>query len=879
MKNIDYEKLAKTRDSRLPDWGPYSKEQSGIAHINDKKRGSRVDFAVFPSLYRSTYCSPSELYPAAGFPWYAETDHSFYTYRFEVEWKDRVYADVSYLNRGDGSIGVKVELVNNSDAIAQLVLHYLASRHFPASELEWVVKTKGAHVLKDAVEYDDLYISTFDPRAHLTKNALLRGEVRKPAFYTNLRALGGLFGAGCGDRAKYTVKTPAFENACLTVRASGRATLALEGIASGSFSVNSEPQNGCEVFTCQIGALEAGEHKFELISLGGEGAEVDCFVISEADDLPAFERRPRPVTPELYESGKNTVKIAYPESDCVYGIAWQGQSSEVREIKSGAIDDTMCRTLHDHVRKVIGNDPNFHYTDVFIRPIVIDPRSSAVLYGLIATGSAEEVDKKLEEADFDALAGEFPLIDYGDDSDRYAFSQRLMKATELTNVVFPIYLLNEYIRHFTPGKWWNSLYTWDHGFIEIAMADISPDIAIDGLNCYLPELDNPHAAFTHNGSVVPVQAFAYKVIFDRVRDVKLLKAFYERLRRYYRYFAGKSEGSVTDRFKSGLLNTFPYFYNSGGWDDYPPQVYVHKNGIALTVAPVVSASQAIKFANILKAAAEMLGYDDIREYDADIKRFADALQRFAYDPESGYFGYVVHDGEGNPTGILRAPDGSNFNMGLDGAYPFIAGIATPEQAERIVGMIMNERHMWTPYGISTVDKSASYFRRDGYWNGAIWMPHQWFVYDAMLDCGRSAEALKIAKTALELWKSEVEESYFCYEHFIVESGRGAGWHRFGGLSSPVVTWYYSLMKEGLVTVSTNTWKLDERWEKNGRRVSLTLKNFSLHGGSASVLVTMPRPEKCRVLVDGRETPFTVEMKAVVFDIPCGTESRVVVESL
>ena len=239
----------------------------------------------------------------------------------------------------------------------------------------------------------------------------------------------------------------------------------------------------------------------------------------------------------------------------------------------------------------------------------------------------------------------------------------------------------------------------------------------------------------------------------------------------------------------------------------------------------------------------------------------------------------MHDGEGNPTGILRAPDGSNFNMGLDGAYPFIAGIATPEQAERIVGMSMNERHMWTPYGISTVDKSASYFRRDGYWNGAIWMPHQWFVYDAMLDCGRSAEALKIAKTALELWKSEVEESYFCYEHFIVESGRGAGWHRFGGLSSPVVTWYYSLMKEGLVTVSTNTWKLDERWEKNGRRVSLTLKNFSLHGGSASVLVTMPRPEKCRVLVDGRETPFTVEMKAVVFDIPCGTESRVVVESL
>jgi hypothetical protein len=733
-------------------------------------------------------------------------------------------------------------------------------------------------VLTDAVEYDDLYISTFDHRAHLTKDALLRGEVRNGGLYTNMRALGGLFGAGCGDRAKYTVKTPAFENACVTVRCAGKATLALEGLVSVPFSVDRDIKSGCEEFTFEIGKLEAGEHKFELVSLGGEGAAVDCFVISEALDVPRFETRTRPVNPELSE-GENTVRITYPESDFVYGMAWQGESSQVREIKTGGLDETMRHSVHNHVNRVIGGDPNFHYTNAFIRPIVIAPHSAAVLYGLIVAGSAAEVGRKLESVDYDALKDEFPEIEYGDEKDTYAFSQRLMKATELTDVVFPIYLQNEYIRHYTPGKWWDSLYTWDHGFIEMAMADISPDIAIDGLNCYLTELDNPHAAFVHHGSMVPTQIYAYKVIFDRIKDTKYLRAFYERLRRYYRYFAGKTEGSVTDRFKSGLLNTFPYFYNSGGWDDYPAQVYSHRNGIALTVAPVISACQAIKFANILKASAAVLGFDDAREYDTDIKRFTEALQKFAYDQESGFFGYVVHDADGNPTGILRAPDGSNFDMGLDGAYPFIAGVTTPEQSKRIADMIMDENRMWTPYGISTVDKTASYFRRDGYWNGAIWMAHQWFVYDAMLDCGRASDALKIARTALELWKNETQESYFCYEHFIVASGRGAGWHRVRGLSSPVVNWYHSLMTLGIVTVSTNTWKSDERWEKNGRKVSVTLKNYSLHGGKASAFVTMPEPEKCRVSVNGRDVSFATEMKAVVFDLPCGAESRVVVECL
>lgn len=91
-----------------------------------------------------------------------------------------------------------------------------------------------------------------------------------------------------------------------------------------------------------------------------------------------------------------------------------------------------------------------------------------------------------------------------------------------------------------------------------------------------------------------------------------------------------------------------------------------------------------------------------------IKRFGKAVQAYAWDEESGYFGYVLHDEQGSPKGLLRHESGQNYNMGLDGAYPLIAGICTPEQEKRLVGYISDGERLWSPIGLSTVDQSAAY---------------------------------------------------------------------------------------------------------------------------------------------------------------------------
>jgi hypothetical protein len=218
----------------------------------------------------------------------------------------------------------------------------------------------------------------------------------------------------------------------------------------------------------------------------------------------------------------------------------------------------------------------------------------------------------------------------------------------------------------------------------------------------------------------------------------------------------------------------------------------------------VSTAQVIRTAKILRAIAHVLG-EPGDEYEDDVAQLSAALQTWAWDEEAGYFGYVTHNSGGSPTGVLRHESGRNFNMGMDGAAPLVAGICTPEQEERLVAALMSPDRMWSRYGLSTVDQSAPYYRDDGYWNGAVWMPHQWFYWKALLDLGRAEEAHQIALTALEVWKTEVERSYNCFEHFIVRTGRGAGWHHFGGLSTPVLAWYGAYFRPGRLTVGLDMW--------------------------------------------------------------------------
>ena len=64
-----------------------------------------------------------------------------------------------------------------------------------------------------------------------------------------------------------------------------------------------------------------------------------------------------------------------------------------------------------------------------------------------------------------------------------------------------------------------------------------------------------------------------------------------------------------------------------------------------------------------------------------------------------------------------------------------------------MGKLASEEHFVERLRPSIVDRSAPYYRRDGYWNGAVWMPYQWMFFKAALDAGKTGFAFRIADTA------------------------------------------------------------------------------------------------------------------------------------
>ena len=124
----------------------------------------------------------------------------------------------------------------------------------------------------------------------------------------------------------------------------------------------------------------------------------------------------------------------------------------------------------------------------------------------------------------------------------------------------------------------------------------------------------------------------------------------------------------------------------------------------------------------------------------------------------------------------------------------------------------------------------------------------------MLDLGQADFAFKIAQTALDLWKAEVDDSYDCFEHFLIKSGRGAGWHQFSVLSSPVLAWFAAYYRPGRLTTGFDTWIHHCRFRSGNDGLKAELE---LRGGSdadAVLLATLEPGQSYSARWNGKPAP-------------------------
>ncbi len=896
----------------LPDWGPYSKKYMGISRILSEAlvSGARFDCVVHPMLANANQPAPNVTFPSSYHVWEAAPDLSYFSYRVEMEWKDQVYADVSFSRIDEKTRLIRTEYVNNTELDQNCVLNYYLAMEYPWKQIA-EISCAGAFAWKKMTDYDAMEHHTPRPWEHLMPDGLHRGEFFDPQFVEGRgfgdraqgseKALtkGKAFGEEKGDLVRMSLSAKeTFDTLCIRYR-----TLSEEG---AEFLLTVQGEGGKECLSRRIAfpasdelsvieipvelaeeerhcpeeeGTENGREKtvngdsgqtkklsLTLVSEGKGGVEFDFAALHHRETPVRVEMTRPEFMPDCKKAGKGWL-LTYEGVKETFGFQPLSEDLRIRDIPTGTLEDALVSRLSqadptfDHVTETFTSaftekhsDDGF-YKNYIVHSIFIPAGERHVEYALVGDGEQKTMTAAEAEKHYHRSREGIRDLNYNRDGEDYIFSNRMLQATLLTNVVYPIYRHGEWIKHHTPGKRWDSLYTWDSGFIGMGLLECESSLAEYILDLYLSNEENQDFAFLMHGSPVPVQAYLYLELLQRSGNKEKLFSWYPRLKRYYSFLAGKSEGSTTDPFASRMTTTFDYFYNCSGMDDLPPQMAMYEQKKQEDCAPALTTSQLIRMAKILRMAAMEQGLTgDAEEYEKDIALRQNALQTFAWDEKSGYFGYVVHDKEKKPLGIFKTDSGENLSKGMDGIYPLIAGICTEEQEERILRHIFSEKEMFSRVGISAVDMSAGYYQPNGYWNGNVWFSHQWFIWKTMFDLGRSEEAYRIAKTALDSWKREVDHSYYTFEMLNIATARGGWFHQFGGLSAPVNIWANAYYRPGTVTCGFDLWIREQHYDAEEDTFRIVLTNYGKRPGLLLAVLKDGAEGKVKAYLNGEEIP-------------------------
>lgn len=177
-----------------------------------------------------------------------------------------------------------------------------------------------------------------------------------------------------------------------------------------------------------------------------------------------------------------------------------------------------------------------------------------------------------------------------------------------------------------------------------------------------------------------------------------------------------------------------------------------------------------KKADYYKAEAEELR-DIVREHLWDERNgmyYSADISLYPVDPEQW-----LHSGKPRhwKSLIMRIDEWSGF-------LAMWAGIATPEEAERMVRENMfNERTFWSNYGVRSLSKCEKMYKiwqsgNPSCWIGPIWGNANYMCFRALLDYGYVDEARELAKRTVELFGKGIEKHGEMHEYYDPDTGEG-----------------------------------------------------------------------------------------------------------
>ncbi len=270
----------------------------------------------------------------------------------------------------------------------------------------------------------------------------------------------------------------------------------------------------------------------------------------------------------------------------------------------------------------------------------------------------------------------------------------------------------------------------------------------------------------------PVLAIAVKHIMDAggYREF-LVKAFnaLDRYDKWFRYFRDADRDQLmayVDYLESGWDNAVRWDEAVRLFNKNPAKYKIGYSDVRMAPVEAIDLNCLIYLQRkILAELAERLGlYDKAEEYNRLAEETAEGIKRYMWDAETGFFYDILE--ENHKQVQVKSP--AAF-------LTLYTGIASQEQAEKLVEHLFNPREFWTRFPLPTVSADDKEYDPKGYWRGRSWINILWFTYYGLKNYGFQDEARCLSEKALDIMSAGPT----CNENYDSSTGEPLGTVDFG----------------------------------------------------------------------------------------------------
>ncbi|NJM94357.1 MAG: hypothetical protein HC842_06575 [Cytophagales bacterium] len=374
------------------------------------------------------------------------------------------------------------------------------------------------------------------------------------------------------------------------------------------------------------------------------------------------------------------------------------------------------------------------------------------------------------------------------------------------------------------SRMWNEawggyiIFDWDTYFAGVMAAVDNKALAYSNAKAitdaittegFVPNAEASWGRKTHDRSQPPVGSLCVRLIYDRYKEKDLLEAVYDKLLSWNRWWPQARE---QQGFLSWGSNPTELMITPGEKGNTKHSAMLESG---LDNSPLFDEAQFDTTTHLLRLAS----VDLISLYIADCKELAylaaelgrkEDVQELLKRGEA--YGKKLQELWDEQTGIFRDLDLAtgefSTHLAPTNFYPLLAGVATPEQAQRMVKEhLMNPQEFYGEWMLPSISRRDPAFGDNSYWRGRVWAPMNFLVYLGLRQYNLPEAQRLLADRSVALIEKGWLQGGRVFENYNSVTGEGDDVRN----SDPFYSWGGLLGLIGLMEYGY--WFEEKKWRK------------------------------------------------------------------